>query len=277
MFTKAVSETTEQDYRRVLAALLDNVAAGGAAAYGDVLTAVAERATPSRVAAHLAGLASGGGASLSSLRRVRAAVDWAFSEAGAPSPTASPEVESVWTGILRAARGEAPPDDVILTAVRAPDLLRLVEATATPAQDASAARPPYVAPRDTLLLLLGAATMLRASELAELTFGDVAPEGGGVSVRLPEGRRVHVTAEPPLPSPAVALGALLVAVRGAGLSCEPDDPVFRAADRWDVPRDRPIGKSDVARIARRAAARAGLDGAAAFGATRLARMWHQAK
>lgn len=204
--------------------------------------------------------------SLSSLRRLRSALDWAFSEVGVASPSTSAEVQAVWTGVLRKARGESTPQHVTLMAQRVPDLALLLQALELAASAGGEAGQPYAAPRDTLLLIVGAATMMTASELVALTFGDISAADEGVRVRLPEERWVHVDSLPPIPSPLVSYASVRKATLAAGLGTGPDDPVFRATDRWDAPRARAIGKSDVTRIVKRWATASGNDEVDGLGA-----------
>jgi len=204
-------------------------------------------ALPETVATFLASEAEAGRRASTIGRRV-AAIRAAHERAGAAAPTSAPEVRVTLSGIRRKL-GTAPERKAAATS----DVLRSMLGTldGTPA-----------GLRDRALLLLGFTGAFRRGELAGLDVSDLAEEGEGLRVRVrrsktdQEGRGTE-KAIPRDPRPSLCpVAAVRAWLEAAGIQA---GPVFRPVSKGgSVGEGRLTGRS-VARIVKRAAARAGYD------------------
>ena len=189
------------------------------------------------------------GTPVSTIRRRLAAISTAHQALGLPTPTGDPLVRTAMAGIRRSLGTAAHQVAPLVTA----DVRALI--AATPAGDA-------IGVRDHALILVGFAGGFRRSELVALDvndFEEVAeglrvlvrrsktdPEGAGREVGIPRGRH-------PETCPVRALQSWLEL---AGIE---DGPVFRPVNRHGVVATSRLTDRSVARVIKRAAARAGFD------------------
>ena len=208
-------------------------------------------AAPTTVAAYLAAHAPPTLA-VSTLRRRLAAISVVHQAAGhkAPDlPTRAAEVKAVWAGIRRT-HGTAPKK------VRAART-KVINALVAPLE------PKPIDVRDRALLLLGFAGALRRSELVGLDVADITEDGGGLRLVLrrsktdQEGETTTVGlpyGSNPATCPVRAWRAWRDLARLAG------GPAFRAITRHGHISSARLGDRAVARMIRRRALAAGLDG-----------------
>jgi integrase len=192
---------------------------------------------------------------VSTLSRHLATISKAHQVAGVPNPCQSVAVRDTLRGLRRTlgtSRSEAP-------ALVAPDLRATLDALPdTLAGD-----------RDRALLLVGWCGGLRRSEVAGLTWGDLATVAGGVVVTLTRSKTDQVGAgrQVALPRQGVPRWcpvAALDALRARMADYSPDlvadsAPVFVAVSRWDSPTRRALSGAAVAGVVTRRTAGAGLD------------------
>lgn len=209
-------------------------------------------AHPDTVCAYLADQAEH--VKVSTLARHLATISKAHQVAGVANPCQSVAVRDTLRGLRRemgTARREAP-------ALVAPDLRATLDAL-----------PDTLAGvRDRALLLAGWCGGLRRSEVAGLTWGDLAHVAGGVVVTLTRSKTDQVGAgrQVPLPRqgvatwcPVAALDALRDAMARHGADLVADTaPVFVTVSRWDTPTRRALSGAAVAGVVARRTAEAGL-------------------
>ncbi len=203
---------------------------------------------------------------VSTLERRLAAISQAHRMSGLPSPASTREepLHSVWAGLVRTL-GRA--KEKVAPALTA-DVVAMVEALPAVERPDGTWEPTASARRDRALLLLGFAGALRRSELAALTVGDLVFGADGLRVRLRRSKAdqegegavlgVHY-GERPLSCPVRAVREW---IRYCAIT---EGPAFRAVDRHGNVADTALAPGSVARIVKRAAARAGLDPAAYAG------------
>lgn len=203
-------------------------------------------ATPAAVADYLseiAGPAGTPGRPVSSLWRVRRAIDVFHVAAGFAAPSGDGHVREAWWAILdaRGARsrrgGDIVLDDVLDPRVRA--MVVMLPET-------------MVGWRNRALLLVGAGAALGPAEVAALTADDVVYNEAEATVWLPEGDYARLTARDPALSPGRALAHWRAA---AGAE---DGPLFRGVDRGGNVGTRALTDAAVLYVVRRAARAAGL-------------------
>lgn len=209
-------------------------------------------AHPDTVCAYLADLADT--VKVSTLARHLATISKAHQVAGVVNPCQSVAVRDTLRGLRRekgTARSEAP-------ALVAPDLRATLDAL-----------PDTLAGvRDRALLLAGWCGGLRRSEVAGLTWGDLAHVAGGVVVTLTRSKTDQVGAGRQVPLPRQSVATLcpvsaLDALRDAMAAHGPDlvadtAPVFVAVSRWDTPTRRALSGAAVAGVVARRTGAAGL-------------------
>jgi hypothetical protein len=231
----------------------------------------ARPADPARVAEYLGEVAAGDGyeraPSLSSLRRIRAAIDHAHIGTGFPPPSDDPGVRSAWARIMRERSGEPHRDVVrVLDEVFAPDLQHMVLAQPqTP-----------LGWRDRLLLSVAAGAYLKTAETLALTLADVVEVEQGISVALPEGGEATLQAYSyalDLREPLYRWRAFLRAHLGGADEFDSArldaSPLFLSVDRHGRVSDRAISDVGLTKTVRRAAELAGLEGPSRFSAGML--------
>lgn len=192
----------------------------------------------------------------STIARRMAAISVAHKRRNLESPTASPQVREVLSGIRRTL-GTAPRQ---VAPARAAEIRRMVDYL-----DRSKL-PTAAILRDRSLILLGYAAALRRSELVALTRADVEDHDGDLVVTV---RRSKTDQE--------ANGARVPVARGRDHSTCPvralktwldftarddasgDTPLFRRVNRWGAIGSEPLTDKSVAQIVKRAAEGAGLD------------------
>jgi integrase len=189
---------------------------------------------------------------VSTLRRRLAAISVMHQAAGhkAPDlPTRAAEITTVWAGIRRT-HGVDP------RKVRAART-KVINALVAPLE----AKPIDV--RDRALLLLGFAGALRRSELVALDVADITEDDNGLRVRL---RRSKTDQEGEAMTIGLPYGSrpATCPVRAwrawRDLTSLPDGPAFRAVTRHGGISSTRLGDRAVARMIRRRALAAGLDG-----------------
>jgi integrase len=203
-------------------------------------------ASPSTLALYLS--AHAGVLKASTLQRRLVAIAQAHRAARQPTPTTDAGVRSLWRGIRRTVGTAQAGKAALVTA----DIKALVAALPETPNGL----------RDRAPILLGFAGAFRRSELVALDVGDVeiAREGAIVTVRRSKtdqegaGQKVGVPrGKHPATCPVRALVAWLELLDADG------GPIFRSVDRLGRIRATRLGDRDVARIVKRAAARADLD------------------
>jgi integrase len=214
--------------------------------------------------------------SLSTVRRIKAAIDHMHDEAGYPKPSKSPEVKQAWDRIRhRRTKGSRVTGNVLL------------DGALTPTQRAMIIAQPDTAlgTRDRALLLLGLGAGLRPAELVALETNDVdldrriefelpsrGPNPVGVSVPIPGGERVHVYSRSPDLDPAKHLSAWMrIASRESDHDSERDEGseqagqiLFRGIDRHGNVSENGLTLAGLGVVVRRAAELAGLDDPSSF-------------
>ncbi len=209
-------------------------------------------AHPDTVCAYLADQAER--VKVSTLARHLATISKAHQVAGVANPCQSVAVRDTLRG-LRRTRGTARSEAAALVA---PDLRATLDAL-----------PDTLAGvRDRALLLAGWCGGLRRSEVAGLTWGDLAHVAGGVVVTLTRSKTDQMGAgrQVPLPRqgvatwcPVAALDALRERMAEHGPDLVADSaPVFVTVSRWDSPTRRALSGAAVAGVVTRRTAEAGL-------------------
>jgi integrase len=221
-------------------------------------------ASPETVTLYIADRASPSDGSdplkVSTLERRLAAISQAHRMSGLPSPASTREepLHSVWAGLVRV-KGRA--KEKVAPALTA-DVVAMVEALPVVERPDGTKEPTLSARRDRALLLLGFAGALRRSELAALHVSDIAWGADGLRVRLRRSKADQEGAgavlgihygERPLSCPVRAVREW---VRHVAIT---EGPLFRSVDRHGNVGGAALAPGSVARIVKRAAARAGLD------------------
>lgn len=212
---------------------------------------IADRASPSDGSAPL---------KVSTLERRLAAISQAHRLSGLSSPASTREepLHSVWAGLVRT-KGRA--KEKVAPALTA-DVVAMVEALPVVERGDGSWELTVAAKRDRALLLVGYAGALRRSELAALEVRDLAVGVDGLRVRLRRSKSDQEGAgvvlglhygERPLTCPVRAVRDWFFCVAIT------EGPVFRRVDRWGNVGGSALDPGSVARIVKRAAARAGLD------------------
>lgn len=226
--------------------------------------------TPEAVSLYIAWLATprdgSPGLKPSTLSRRLAAISQAHKMAGFESPAlrSREPLHSVWAGIVRT-RGVA--RDKVAPALT-PDVVAMVEALPTVDLLDGSRQLTTASKRDRALLLVGFAGALRRSEIAALEVRDLAFGADGLRLRLRKSKTDQEGAgvvlglhfgDRPLSCPVRAVQDW---VRWNAIT---EGPIFRSVDRHGNVSKRALDSGSVARIVKRAAARAGLDPAAYSG------------
>ena len=218
---------------------------------------IADKAAPSDGSAPL---------KVSTLERRLSAIAQAHRLAGLASPASKRDepLHSVWAGLTRTVGRATEKVAPALTA----DVVAMVEALPTVDLGHGAWEWTAAARRDRALLLVGFAGALRRSEIAALEVGDLAFGSDGLRLRLRRSKtdqeRAGVTlglhyGDRPLSCPVRAVQDW---VRSVPIT---EGPLFRSVDRHGNVGDRALDGGSVARVVKRAAARAGLDPSAYSG------------
>lgn len=218
-------------------------------AWCDAARVAALPAASSTVAAYLTAHAER--LAVPTLRRRLTIIAFCHQAAAHPIPTTAPEVRQVWRGIART--HDRPP--------------RQVEPAVTPTLRAMVATcdDSLLGRRDRALLLVGFAGYgLRRSELVAVTLADVTEVPEGLEIRVRRVRRVRgvpTATEDVVPIPYGRIPTCPVRAWQAWLAAAriTDGPAFRAVDRYGNISATPLADKTVARVVKRAAARAGLD------------------
>ena len=203
-------------------------------------------ATPETVALYAAALASR--AKVATIRRRLATISGAHRAAGFDSPTSSPAVRAVVSGIRRE-KGDA-------QTRKAPAV------TGTVRRMADALPAGLAGIRDRALLLVGFAGAFRRSELVGLRLEDVEfpPEGLVLSLRRSktdqEGKGERVAIPHGANPETCPVRALEAWIREAGIS---EGPVFRPVTRHGAVGAEALSPEAVAVVVKRSASRVGLD------------------
>ena len=205
--------------------------------------------------------------SWSTVRRIKAAIDYKHIEADHVKPSTSPEVKQAWDRIRnRRTKGSRVTGNVLL------------DRAITPTQRAMVAAQPAtpIGLRDRALLLLGLGAGLRPAELVALETTDVdldhriefelpsrSSTPTGVSVPIPGGGRVHVYSRSPDLDPVKHLSGWM---HIASLENEPDEGseqlgqiLFRGVDRHGNVSEKGLTLAGLGVVVQRAAELAGLD------------------
>jgi integrase len=217
-------------------------------AYCMAIAAEAFPAEPAVVATYLAHLAET--KSVATIRRRMVAVGRAHKERGLESPVAHPKVQEVAKGIART-KGVSQVKKEALTADRLRDALLAVMGDELKAK------------RDRALLLLGFAIAARRSELAALDYADVRFDKRGVAVTLRRSKTDQAGEGRTIGVPFVANVGLCAAralrewIIAAELS---GGPLFRTFTIHGTLTENRIDPKDVARLVKRVAKAAGIEG-----------------
>lgn len=205
-------------------------------------------ATPQTVAGYAAALADK--AKIATIRRRLATISTIHQRAGHESPCANRVVRDILRGIARET-GLAPARKaaVTLDALRA--MLLAIDG------DDVAAR------RDRAILLLGFAAALRRSEIAAIRFEDLRYSKRGLLLRIPRSKTDQLGEGVEIAVPFVPNEALCAAravrryIAAAGITA---GPLFRSMDMQRALGADAIQGQDVARLVKRLASRARVDG-----------------
>jgi integrase len=205
-------------------------------------------AAPQTVAGYAAALASK--AKIATIRRRLASISTLHQRAGYDSPCAHRAVRDVMRGIGRE-HGVAPSRKaaVTLDALRA--MLLAIDG------DDLAAR------RDRAILLLGFAAALRRSEIAAIHFEDLRWSKRGLLLRIPRSKTDQLGEGVEIAVPFVpneALCAARAVRRYVAAAAITTGPLFRSMDMHRELGDDAIQGQDVARLVKRLARRARVDG-----------------